>query len=82
MRSAHIVLRNLRSRNDNFERPQCGSSYLKIPEYRATSASATMRFVSGWRPREWCMAPSGGFITFSQLSVGLAVWRCGLFRLR
>jgi hypothetical protein len=25
------------------------------------------------RPREWCMAPSGRFITFSQLSIGLAV---------
>jgi hypothetical protein len=24
------------------------------------------------RPREWCMAPSGRFITFSQLSIGLA----------
>jgi hypothetical protein len=27
---------------------------------------------SSWRPREWCMAPSGRFITFSQLSIGLA----------
>jgi hypothetical protein len=26
----------------------------------------------GWRPREWCMAPSDRFITFSQLSIGLA----------
>ena len=39
-------------------------------------------YKSGWRPREWCMAPSDMFITFSQLSVGLPVWRCGLFRLR
>ena len=26
----------------------------------------------GWRPREWCMVPSDRFITFSQLSIGLA----------
>ena len=36
-------------------------------------ASAALRFVSGWRPGEWCrcMAPSGRFMTFSQLSIGL-----------
>jgi hypothetical protein len=27
-------------------------------------------------------APSDRFITFSQLSIGLAAWRRGLFRLR
>ena len=63
-------------------RPASQAVYLCVAALGRISAIAAMRFVSGWRPREWCMAPSDRFITFSQLSIGLAAWRCGLFRLR
>ena len=54
----------------------------RAPERWSLLQSLADRPVLRWRPREWCMAPSGRFITLRRLGIGLAAWRCGLFKLR